>query len=192
MKPARSELEKCQIEVKSLRKRIQTLEGLGSEEHHKAAITAFKVEGDKMIRDKSVQDSEIETFHAELKKFKSQVESYKSHLKAAKLEKKAAVQKLKTSKEKAKCHLIDTLTSCSGYLLALVQSANPNFDPSSIDWAFRRPDPDAEALIETNMGIFGDLFRSLSRTLGWISEAYQGRGPGSPTHVSQAQNGADS
>jgi hypothetical protein len=116
-------------------------------------FTAFKVEGDKMIRDKSVQDSEIETFHAELKKFKSQVESYKSQLKAAKLEKKAAVQKLKTSKEKAKCHLIDTLTSCSGYLLALVQSANPNFDPSSIDWAFRRPDPDAEALIETNMGI---------------------------------------
>lgn len=39
LKPARSELEKCQIEVKSLRKRIQTLEGLGSEEHHKAAIT---------------------------------------------------------------------------------------------------------------------------------------------------------
>lgn len=91
-------------------------------------FTAFKVEGDKMIRDKSVQDSEIETFHAELKKFKSQVESYKSHLKAAKLE-KAAVQKLKTSKEKAKCHLIDTLTSCSGYLLALVQSANPNSTP---------------------------------------------------------------
>ncbi|CAD6270458.1 unnamed protein product [Miscanthus lutarioriparius] len=154
LKPARPELEKCQIEVKSLRKRIQTLDDdeeevawLGSGEHHKAAITAFEVEQDKMIRDKSAQDSEIETFHAELKKFKSQVESYKSQLKAAKLEKKAALEKLKTSKEKAKCHLIDTLTSCSGYLLALVQSANPDFDPSSIDWAFRRPDPDAEALI---------------------------------------------
>ena len=46
MKPARPELEKCQIEVKSLRKRIQTLDDdeeevawLGSGEHHKAAIT---------------------------------------------------------------------------------------------------------------------------------------------------------
>jgi len=53
-------------------------------------FTAFEVEQDKMIRDKSAQDSEIETFHAELKKFKSQVESYKSQLKAAKLQKKAA------------------------------------------------------------------------------------------------------
>ena len=44
LKSARSELEKYQIEVKSLRERIRTLEEkevawLGSGEHHKAAIT---------------------------------------------------------------------------------------------------------------------------------------------------------
>jgi len=45
LKPARPELEKCQFEVKSLRKRIQTLDDdeeevawLGLEERHKAAI----------------------------------------------------------------------------------------------------------------------------------------------------------
>ena len=137
-----------------------------------------------MIRDKSAQDSEIETFHAELKKFKSQVESYKSQLKAAKLEKKAAVEKLKTSKEKAKCHLIDTLTSCSGYLLALVQSANPDFDPSGIDGAFCRPDPDAEALIERNMGIVWRIVEKFVTDVGVGHRSLPRKRPRKPnTHI---------